>query len=61
MLYAGDLQRYVGLSGVLHGMLMVAPFVALGYSRRMAMLFAGLVVLKVVWEQSPYYSGGAVG
>jgi rhomboid family GlyGly-CTERM serine protease len=61
MLFAGDLQRYVGLSGVLHGMLMVAPFVALGYSRRMAMLFAGLVVLKVVWEQSPYYSGGAVG
>ncbi|MDO6682408.1 MULTISPECIES: rhombosortase [unclassified Oceanobacter] len=60
MLFAGDLQRYVGLSGVLHGMLMVAPFVALGYSRRMAMLFAGLVVLKVVWEQSPYYSGGAV-
>ena len=60
ILLAADLQRYVGLSGVLHGVLMVAPFLASGYSRRVALLFAGLIVVKVLWEQTPFYSDQAI-
>jgi rhomboid family GlyGly-CTERM serine protease len=53
--YAVYLERYVGLSGVLHGLLLVAPFVSTFYSRRIAFCFLWVIVSKVAWEQSSYY------
>ncbi len=63
--YADYLQRYVGLSGVLHGLLIVAPFISGYYSRRIAFSFLTIIIAKVVWEQSPLYDDmalvGAIG
>jgi rhomboid family GlyGly-CTERM serine protease len=53
--YAGYLERYVGLSGVLHGLLLVAPFVSTFYSRRIAACFLWVIISKVAWEQSSFY------
>jgi rhomboid family GlyGly-CTERM serine protease len=53
--YAGYLEYYVGLSGVLHGLLLVAPFVSTAYSRRIAVCFLLVIVSKVAWEQSSFY------
>ena len=58
--YADYLQRYVGLSGVLHGLLLVAPFISPFYSRRMAMCFLLVIVSKVIWEQSSFYDDMAM-
>ena len=58
--YAGYLQRYVGLSGVLHGLLLVAPFISQFYSRRIAACFLIVIVAKVIWEQSPFYDDMAM-
>ncbi len=58
--YADYLQRYVGLSGVLHGLLLVAPFISRYYSWRVACAFLIVIVLKVVWEQSPFYDDMAL-
>lgn len=55
-LYAGYLQRYVGLSGVLHGLLIVAPFVSGYYSRKVAWAFLIVIAGKVIWEQTPWYN-----
>lgn len=54
-IFADYLERYVGLSGVLHGLILVAPFVSPFYSRRIAFSFLVLVVAKVLWEQSSFY------
>ena len=59
-LYAGYLQRYVGMSGALHGLLLVAPFLSPYYSRRMAWLFLLVIVGKCLWEQSPFYNDMAL-
>jgi rhomboid family GlyGly-CTERM serine protease len=53
--YASYLERYVGLSGVLHGLLLVAPFLSTFYSRRIATCFLLVIVAKVAWEQSSFY------
>lgn len=58
--YADYLQRYVGLSGVLHGLLLVAPFVSKFYSRRIAGCFLVVIVSKVIWEQSSFYDDMAM-
>lgn len=58
--FAGYLQSYVGLSGVLHGLLLVAPFVSNAYSKRVALLFLLLIVGKVLWEQSGLYDDMAM-
>lgn len=58
--YADYLQRYVGLSGVLHGLLLVAPFISPFYSRRIAMCFLLVIVSKVIWEQSSFYDDMAM-
>jgi rhomboid family GlyGly-CTERM serine protease len=58
--FADHLQRYVGLSGVLHGLLLVAPFVSKFYSSRVALCFLFVIVLKVVWEQSGFYDDMAM-
>jgi rhomboid family GlyGly-CTERM serine protease len=53
--YASYLEYYVGLSGVLHGLLLVAPFVSTFYSRRIAACFLLVIVSKVAWEQSSFF------
>lgn len=58
--FADYLERYVGLSGVLHGLILVAPFVSPFYSRRIAASFLVLVVAKVLWEQSSFYDDMAM-
>lgn len=59
-LFADYLQRYVGLSGVLHGLLLVAPFISRHYSQRIALLFLVIILIKVGWEQSPFYDDMAL-
>ncbi|MFQ3171007.1 MAG: rhomboid family GlyGly-CTERM serine protease [Oleispira sp.] len=58
--YADYLDYYVGLSGVLHGLLLVAPFVSPFYSRVIAGCFLLVIVSKVVWEQSSWYDDMAM-
>lgn len=58
--FADHLQRYVGLSGVLHGLLLVAPFVSKFYSRKVALCFLLAIVLKIIWEQSRFYDDMAL-
>ena len=53
--FAPDLQRYVGLSGALHGLLLLAPFVSPFYRLRVALIFAVVITVKVIWEQSGHY------
>jgi len=59
-LFAPDLYRYAGLSGALHGLLLVAPFVSHYYGRRIAWLFFVVIVAKVIWEQTPWYNDMAL-
>lgn len=58
--FADHLERYVGFSGVLHGLLLVAPFVSPFYSRKIAVCFLVLIVAKVGWEQSGFYDDMAL-
>ena len=58
--FADHLERYVGLSGVLHGLLLVAPFVSKFYSRKVALSFLVVIMLKVGWEQSGFYDDMAM-
>lgn len=58
--FADYLERYVGLSGVLHGLILVAPFISPFYSRRIAACFLVLIVAKVLWEQSSFYDDMAM-
>ncbi|WP_420590375.1 rhombosortase [Bacterioplanoides sp.] len=58
--YADYLQRYVGMSGALHGLLLVAPFISNHYSQRMAWLFAIVIIAKTIWEQLPWYDDMAM-
>ena len=58
--FADHLHRYVGLSGVLHGLLLVAPFVSKFYSRRIAFCFLVVILTKVGWEQSNFYDDMAM-
>ena len=58
--YADYLQRYAGFSGVLHGLLLVAPCISRYYSRRVASVFLAVIVFKMAWEQSPLYDDMAL-
>lgn len=58
--FADHLSRYVGLSGVLHGLLLVAPFASKFYSRKIALCFLLVIVGKVIWEQSGFYDDMAL-
>lgn len=58
--YADYLETYVGLSGVLHGLIIAAPFISPLYSRGTAFFVLLLVVVKVAWEQSPLYDDMAM-
>ncbi|HEY9148557.1 MAG TPA: rhombosortase [Gammaproteobacteria bacterium] len=62
-----ELQWYVGFSGVLHGMLFGGAMMLFGGGDKGATLLAGIVLLKLLWEQllgplpgSESAAGGAV-
>ena len=57
---APDLLYYVGLSGVLHGLILVGIFRSPFYSRRIAWLFLLIIAGKVIWEQTPWYDDNAL-
>lgn len=56
-LYGGapDLERYVGFSGLLHGLLIAAPFIGASMDTRAALIFSAAVTLKVIFEQTAWY------
>lgn len=58
--FAPDLGFYVGLSGVLHGLLLVCVFRSPYYSRSVAWLFLLVIGAKVIWEQTPFYDDQAM-
>lgn len=51
-----DLWQYTGISGVLYGVLLVAIFFSPFYKPVIRWLASGLVVVKVLWEQTPWYT-----
>ncbi|MBQ0781402.1 MAG: rhombosortase [Thalassolituus oleivorans] len=53
--FAPDLLIYVGLSGALHGALLIAIWYSPFYSRRVVWVTVAIVIGKVLWEQSPMY------
>lgn len=57
MLYliSPDLSYYVGLSGALHGALIVAIAFSPHYSRLVRVVTLLVIAGKIVWEQSPFY------
>ncbi|WP_430461975.1 rhombosortase [Thalassolituus sp. LLYu03] len=57
---AGDLYYYVGLSGVLHGLLLVSVATSRYYDRRIQWLIALVIIGKVIWEQTTFYDDGAL-
>jgi len=59
-LYADYLAYYVGLSGVLHGLLLVSPFMSHYYKRWVAYGFAAILIGKTIWEQTPWYNDMAL-
>lgn len=59
-MFANHLERYVGLSGVLHGLLIASPFISKFYSRTIAYCFLTVIIVKVGWEQSPFYDDMAL-
>ena len=54
-LFAPDLYFYVGLSGVLHGLLLLGGIRSPFYANGLKVLFVVIIVAKVIWEQSPFY------
>tara|TARA_B100001245_G_scaffold124329_1_gene91674 strand:+ start:43213 stop:43803 length:591 start_codon:yes stop_codon:yes gene_type:complete len=50
-----DLSYYVGLSGALHGALIVAIAFSPYYSRLVRFGTLAVISAKIVWEQSPFY------
>jgi rhomboid family GlyGly-CTERM serine protease len=53
--FAPDLHIYVGLSGALHGAILIAIWYSPFYSRRVVWATVAMVMGKVLWEQSPMY------
>jgi len=47
-----ELQWYVGLSGVLHGLLVAGLVILAGRDRKDLLAVAALVVVKIAWEQT---------
>ena len=50
-----DLMYYVGLSGALHGALLVAIVYSPHYSKVVRAGTAVVISAKILWEQSPFY------
>lgn len=53
-------QYYVGASGTLHGSLMLAALHSRWLPRWRQWVFVGMVVTKLIWEQTPWYDDADV-
>ena len=54
--YALDLNYYVGLSGALHGALLIAIVPSPYYSRLIRTVVVMVILGKVIWEQTSFYN-----
>jgi len=52
LLFNPDVKWYVGLSGVLHGLFIAGGIADLKARRNEALVFLGLLILKLGWEQT---------
>ena len=55
LFFAPDLQWYVGLSGILHGLFIFALYSSPHYSYWIKAVIYTSIVAKILWEYSPYY------
>ena len=55
LLFADDLYYYVGLSGALHGAMLVAIAPSPYYSLKVRLIVILVIVVKVIWEQTGFY------
>lgn len=58
--WAPDLYRYVGMSGCLHGLLLVSVVRSRYYATPLKALIVLVIAGKVLWEQTPYYDDQAL-
>ena len=61
MYMKGEVSTYVGASGVLHGLLILAAFFSCWLETWRRALIVVLISTKLVWEQSPWYEDTGVG
>ena len=54
-IFADDLYYYVGLSGALHGAMLVAIAPSPYYSMKVRLIVVLVIVVKVIWEQTGFY------
>ena len=59
-LFAPDLVYYVGLSGCLHGLLLVSIAGSRHYTVPVKTLMCGVIAAKVMWEQTHWYNDQAL-
>ncbi len=57
----GTVSTYVGASGVLHGLLILAAFFSKWLEPWRRNLIIVLISIKLIWEQSPWYTDTGVG
>ncbi len=60
LIFNQDLWQYTGVSGVLYGLMVVAFFYSPFYSLWIRGLATGIVIVKVLWEQTPWYSDDSI-
>jgi rhomboid family GlyGly-CTERM serine protease len=56
-----QLSSYVGASGVLHGLLILAAFLSQWLEAWRRYLMVVLITVKLIWEQTPWYSDESIG
>ncbi len=61
MYMKGEVSTYVGASGVLHGLLILAAFFSRWLETWRRVLIVVLISAKLIWEQSPWYEDTGVG
>ncbi len=61
MYIKGDVSTYVGASGVLHGLLVLAAFFSYWLEAWRRILIIILISAKLIWEQSLWYEDTGVG
>jgi rhomboid family GlyGly-CTERM serine protease len=56
----GSVSNYVGASGVLHGLLIMAAFFSQWLEAWRRYLIVSAITAKLIWEQTPWYSDDGV-
>ena len=61
LLFDDSISSYVGASGVLHGLLILAAYFSRWLEPWRRYLMIAVICAKLIWEQSPWYSDVSVG